>query len=91
MSETEGVPTNQIYFRDEKTGYWTIGVRQEDGSYCGVLGGMTRDTVPWSGYYNGIRIVVCNTINQYLKECEEQGIEPETPQEWEGFQNDTNN
>lgn len=85
MYETKDSPTNQIFYRDEKTGYWTIGTLQEDGTYAGVLGGMVRDTVPWEAYYNGIRSVICNVINQYLKECEEQGVEPETPEDWKGF------
>jgi len=85
MFETESKQSNLIYFKDDHTGYWTIGHLQDDGSYAGELGGMIRDTVPWCSYYNGLRSVICNVINQYIKECEENGVEPEAPVEWEGF------
>jgi len=85
MFETEDRHPTAVYYFHQPTGYWTMGFRQEDGMYAGELGGMTRDTVTWQAYHNGVESIVINTINQYLRECEEQGVEPEVPEpsEWD--------
>jgi len=85
MFETASERPDLVYFFTASSDYWSIAYKQEDGTYCGKLEGLMRDTVEWKAEYLGIETAIQNAIDSYLIECEEQGVMPDTPVEWKEF------
>jgi hypothetical protein len=74
----------RVYYYSDKYDYYTIGRLQDSGTYTGELLELVNSTVTWEAPDKAsIGDCVDKVIEQYLKECEEQGINPEMPERTE--------